>query len=119
MTQPNIVLIITDHFRGDCLSRLGHPVAETPHLDSLSRHGAVFTHAYTPCPSCAPARRSLMTGLTPASQGMVGYQDFVPWDYNITMAGELTRAGYQTINIGKTHFYPRRQIGRASWRERV
>ncbi len=108
MTQPNIVLIITDHFRGDCLSRLGHPVVETPHLDSLSRSGAVFTHAYTPCPSCTPARRTLMTGLTPASQGMVGYQDFVPWDYNITMAGELTRAGYQTINIGKTHFYPRR-----------
>lgn len=106
--RPNLVLIITDHFRGDCLSRLGHPVAETPHLDSLSRRGAVFTRAYTPCPSCTPARRSLMTGLTPASQGMVGYQDNVPWPYEVTLAGELTRAGYQTINIGKTHFYPRR-----------
>jgi arylsulfatase A-like enzyme len=39
---------------------------------------------------------------------MVGYQDNVPWDYDVTMAGELTRAGYQTINIGKTHFTPRR-----------
>ena len=106
--RPNIVLIITDHFRGDCLSRLGHPAAETPHLDSLSREGAVFTHGYTPCPSCIAARRSLMTGLTPYSQGMLGYKDGLPWNYRTTMAGELTKAGYQTINIGKTHFHPPR-----------
>ena len=106
--QPNILLIITDHFRGDCLARLGHPVAETPHLDSLSLKGATFTQAYTPCPSCVPARRSLMTGLSPYSQGMVGYKDGEPWDYDTTLAGELTRAGYQTINIGKTHFHPPR-----------
>ncbi|MDP6776394.1 MAG: sulfatase-like hydrolase/transferase [Candidatus Latescibacteria bacterium] len=40
--RPNIVLVLTDHFRGDCLSRLGHPAAETPHLDSLSRQGGRF-----------------------------------------------------------------------------
>jgi arylsulfatase len=106
--RPNIVLIITDHFRGDCLSRLNHPVAETPHIDSMSREGAMFTRGYTPCPSCVPARRTLMTGQTPYSAGMVGYQDGMPWQYPHTMAGELTRAGYQTINIGKTHFHPRR-----------
>lgn len=106
--RPNIVLVLTDHFRGDCLSRLGHPVAETPHLDGLSRLGALFLHGYTPCPSCVAARRSLMTGMTPYSAGMVGYQDGKPWAYAHTMAGELTRAGYQTINIGKTHFHPRR-----------
>jgi arylsulfatase A-like enzyme len=49
-----------------------------------------------------------MTGQTPATQGMVGYQDQIPWSYDVTMAGELTRAGYQTINVGKTHFWPRR-----------
>ena len=107
--QPNLVLILTDHFRGDCLGRLGHPVAETPHLDSLSRAGAAFTRAYTPCPSCVAARRSLMTGQTPYSQGLVGYKDGVPWNYPHTLAGELTRAGYQTINIGKTHFHPPRK----------
>jgi len=107
-TKPNIVLILTDHFRGDCLSRLGHPVAETPHLDSLSRQGALLQQAYTPCPSCIPARRSLMTGQTPYTHGMVGYQDGVIWPYATTLAGELTRAGYQTINIGKTHFHPPR-----------
>ncbi len=107
--RPHILLILTDHWRGDCLGRLGHPVAETPHLDSLSARGTTFTRAYTPCPSCIAARRSLMTGMTPYSQGMVGYQDGQPWDYNHTLAGELTQAGYQTINIGKTHFHPARK----------
>ena len=106
--RPNLLLILTDHFRGDCLSRLGHPAAETPHLDSLSLRGATFTHAYTPCPSCIAARRSLMTGMTPYSHGMVGYQDGRPWEYAHTLAGELARAGYQTANVGKTHFHPPR-----------
>ena len=106
--RPNIILILTDHWRHDCLSRLGHAVLETPHLDSLSRRGVTFTKAYSPSPSCCPARRCLMTGMTPNSAGMVGYTDFLPWEYEHTMAGELTKAGYQTINIGKTHFFPRR-----------
>jgi len=107
--QPNLVLILTDHFRGDCLSRLGHPDAETPHLDALSAEGYCFSNCYSPCPSCIPARRSLMTGQTAYTQGFVGYKDNLPWDYETTLAGEITRAGYQTINIGKTHFFPPRK----------
>jgi len=107
-TRPNIVLIMTDHWRGDSLGRLGHPVAETPHLDSLSIGGVTFTNAFTPSASCIPARRSLMTGMTPNAHGMLGYQDGEPWPYRHTLAGELARAGYQTINVGKTHFHPGR-----------
>ena len=55
---PNIILILTDHWRGDCLGRLGHPVAETPHLDSISAEGVTFVNGYTPSPSCVPARRT-------------------------------------------------------------
>ncbi|HKJ90974.1 MAG TPA: arylsulfatase, partial [Oceanipulchritudo sp.] len=106
--RPNILFIISDQFRGDCLGCSGHPVVETPHLDQLAAEGAVFRKAYSPCPSCVPARRCLMTGKTPAGAGFVGYRDNEPWDYRTTLAGELTRGGYQTINIGKTHFYPER-----------
>jgi len=106
--RPNVVLIITEHWRGDSLSSLGHPVAETPHIDELSAGGVTFTSAFTPCPSCIAARRSLFTGQTPNTHGMVGYQDGRPWPYTRTLAGELTRAGYQTINVGKTHFHPTR-----------
>ena len=104
--RPNIVLLITETWRGDCLGRLGHPAVETPHLDGLSAGGVTFTEAHTPCPSCIAARRSLMTGQAPNTHGMVGYQDGQPWEYEHTLAGELTKAGYRTINVGKTHFHP-------------
>jgi arylsulfatase len=107
--RPNLILILTDHWRGDCLGRLGHPVAETPHLDDLSRQGVTFTRAYSPCPSCVAARRSLWTGMRPRTHGVVGYQDGVPWEFEHTLAGELQRAGYQTISVGKTHFHPPRK----------
>ncbi len=106
--RPHLLLILVDQWRGDCLGCLKHPVIETPHLDALAAQGQTFTRAYSPCPSCIPARRSLMTGMTPHRAGMVGYVENKPWPYQHTLAGELKRAGYQTINVGKTHFYPRR-----------
>jgi len=107
-SRPDLLLILTDHWRGDSLGRLAHPVAETPHLDSLSTDGLTCTSAFTPSPSCIAARRSLMTGTRPTTHGMLGYQDGRPWPYTRTLAGELARAGYQTINVGKTHFHPPR-----------
>src|SRR4051794_8913920 len=61
--KPDILLIMPDQMRGDCLSILGHPVVRTPNLDALARQGALFRRAYSTCPSCIPARHSLLTGL--------------------------------------------------------
>ncbi|GAA4914661.1 arylsulfatase [Stackebrandtia albiflava] len=105
---PNIVLITADQWRGDHLSAAGHPVARTPFLDDLARRGTRFDRAYTPSPSCIPARASLHTGLAPRTHGRVGYEDGVPWDFPVTMAGEFGRQGYQTRAIGKMHAAPAR-----------
>ena len=106
--KPNIVFILTDQMRGDCLSILGHPVVQTPNLDKLAKAGTVFSAAYTPCPSCIAARASIFTGQRPTSHGRLGYRDMVPWRYEHTLAQELADAGYQTHCVGKTHFYPQR-----------
>lgn len=106
--RPNIVLILTDQMRGDCLSVSGHPVVETPALDILARRGIYFTASYSSCPSCIAARASIFTGLRPTTHGRLGYRDQVPWRYETTLPGELSAAGYQTHVIGKTHFYPQR-----------
>lgn len=37
--KPNILLISSDHHRGDCLSSLGHSAVMTPQLDQLSFEG--------------------------------------------------------------------------------
>lgn len=106
--RPNIVLICVDQWRGDCLSIDRHPVVHTPYLDQLALDGSRFTHAYAAVPTCIAARASLMTGLAPRTHGRVGYRDGVPWNYDVTLAGEFARQGYQTQAIGKMHVYPER-----------
>ncbi|MFD0557419.1 arylsulfatase A-like enzyme [Stackebrandtia endophytica] len=108
--QPNIVLITADQWRGDHLSAAGHPVVRTPYLDALANRGTRFDRAYSPSPSCIPARASLHTGLAPRTHGRVGYQDGVDWDFGVTMAGEFGRGGYQTRAIGKMHAAPARNL---------
>jgi len=107
--RPNIVFILTDQMRSDCLSITGHPVVETPNLDDLGRGGVVFRAAYASCPSCIAARASIWTGLSPSSHGRLGYRDQVPWTYEAMVPQLLAEAGYQTHCVGKTHFYPQRK----------
>jgi len=107
-TQPNILFVHVDQWRADCLSIDGHPVVHTPTLDKLAVEGIRFSRAYAASPTCIPARASLMTGLTPANHGFVGYKDGVPWDYPVTLPGEFTKNGYRTHAVGKMHVFPER-----------
>jgi arylsulfatase len=108
--RPNILLITTDQQRGDCLG-LENQALLTPNLDYLARSGAHFHRGYSECPSCFPSRRTLMTGMAPAAQGMVGMRS-APWAPAFTLAGELTRADYQTQLVGKLHLgEPGRRFG--------
>jgi arylsulfatase len=107
--KPNIILILTDQQRPDCLSLAGHPVVQTPYMDWIAASGTNFSRAYTECPSCIAARRTIMTGLAPASHGMVGYRDKVELHADHFLAEELTRGGYQTQLVGKLHLHPDRK----------
>jgi arylsulfatase len=112
MSQPNVVLVCVDQWRGDALGCEGHPIAMTPHLDQIAGEGTRFARAYSATPSCIPARAALYTGLSQTSTRRVGYRDGVPFDYPVTIASEFTRHGYQTQAIGKLHVFPERsQIG--------
>jgi len=42
-TRPNILLIMTDQQRGDCLGVDGHPVLQTPNMDELAGGGVRFS----------------------------------------------------------------------------
>ena len=108
--RPNILLIMTDQQRGDCMGLDPHSPSclQTPNLDWLARTGTHFHHGYSECPSCIPARRSLMTGTAPAANGAVGFKS-APWDPPHTLAGELSKAGYQTEMVGKLHLTPHRK----------
>ena len=109
LDRPNILLITSDQQRGDCLGLENHPVLQTPHIDFLGASGTWFRRAYSEVPSCIPARRTLMSGQAPASQGMVGFLDKVDWLPQHTLAGELANAGYQCEMVGKLHLWPLRK----------
>ena len=108
--KPNVLLIMVDQMRADCLSIMDHSTVDTPNLDQLAREGALFKNAYAATPSCVPARASVLTGMSQTSTGRVGYEDKIPWDYEHTIAGEFAKAGYHTQAIGKMHVYPTRNL---------
>ena len=106
----NVILIMADQFRGDCLGCMGHPDVKTPYLDTLAAQGTLFDRAYSACPSCIPARAALHTGMSQEKNGRVGYEDGIAWDYSHTLAGELSAGGYYTQCVGKMHVHPLRNL---------
>ncbi|MGA2502258.1 MAG: sulfatase-like hydrolase/transferase [Tepidisphaeraceae bacterium] len=97
--RPDILLLMPDQMRGDCLSILGHPAVRTPTLDKLAAKGTLFRRAYSTCPSCIPARYALLTGLFPQTSGLVGYQQ--KRLTSPTMPQLLHAAGYTSVLVGR------------------
>ncbi|MEM7561802.1 MAG: alkaline phosphatase family protein [Pseudomonadota bacterium] len=58
----NVLFITADQWRGECLSRLDHPIVRTPNLDQLAKEGVQFTQHFVQATPCAPSRTSLHTG---------------------------------------------------------
>jgi choline-sulfatase len=105
--RPNILFLMADQHRGDCLSSAGHPAVRTPHMDRLAVEGVRFRCAYSSTPTCTPARSAILTGLSPWRHGMLGYGK-VAEKYPSEMPRALRDAGYYTLGIGKMHWTPQR-----------
>ena len=58
----NLLFIIADMFRADCLGCTGNPVISTPNLDRLAAAGTAFTHCFVQAAPCGPSRSCLYTG---------------------------------------------------------
>ncbi len=106
--QPNILLVIADQWSANRLGCAGHPTVQTPTLDQIARNGIRFTRAYSECPICIPARRTLMTGTTPRTHGDRVFRKSQPMPSLPTLAGCFRDAGYQAFCVGKLHVFPER-----------
>jgi arylsulfatase A-like enzyme len=107
MRQPNIVLVLTDHFRPDWLG------VHTPHLVRLAAGGVRFDGAHCAAPLCQPSRVSLVTGLLPSQHGVCGNQS-APVAQALrdeSYPRLLQGAGYHTALVGKHHFVDRYGLG--------
>jgi arylsulfatase len=113
---PDILLIMPDQMRGDCLSIAGHPVLRTPTLDNLAQQGVLFRRAYTPVPSCIPARFALLTGLSPQTSGVVGYKEKTV--NSPTLPECLSLAGYKTVLVGR-YMHQNEESGSLGYETRI
>lgn len=103
----NILLFHVDQHRADCLGVAGHPLLRTPHLDRFAAAGVRFTHAFTPCPVCVPARNSLLYGRWPTGHHVIANPNTeaprpAPADLP-TWSEALRNAGYFLGYVGKWH----------------
>jgi len=103
--KPNILLIMCDQHRFDCLSCMGNPILKTPNIDRIAEQGYKFENAYCPSPICAPARAAIKSGLYPPGCGVVtNWVEFKP--NTELMTQRLQKLGYETALSGKLHFVP-------------
>lgn len=100
--SPNIVFVLCDDHRFDCLSSAGHPFIETPHIDAIGKQGARMTNAYVTTSLCSPSRASILTGQYAHNHRVV--DNYHPVDPTLVFFPEqLQDAGYETAFIGKWH----------------
>lgn len=108
MTQPNVLLVVTDHWSASLIGAAGHPAIHTPVLNQLCKNGVRFTNCYSEHPVCIPARRTLMTGTSAKTHGDRIFQPRLEMPDLPTLAQTFRSAGYQAYAVGKTHTYPQR-----------
>lgn len=106
--EKQVLMICVDQLPLSRLGLSGDTVAMTPTIDFLGKNGLYFDNLYSTCPICIPARRSLMTGMSPKSHGDRIYQDTLPMPSAMTLPQAFSNAGYQTFAVGKMHVYPQR-----------
>jgi arylsulfatase A-like enzyme len=103
--QPNVLLIVADQFRYDCVGANGNRLIRTRNLDRLAAGAANFSSAFVQAPVCVPSRVTLLTGRYPHShKNRVNY---TPCDSREVFLQRILRdKGYQTGSVGKLHYYP-------------
>ena len=103
--RPNVLFIMTDQMRADCMSGVGHPVVRTPHLDQLASEGVLFRRAYVQSAVCGPSRMCFYTGRYPHANRSPWNEVPLPADEK-TMGHFFGEAGYRAALCGKTHYTP-------------
>ena len=103
--RPNVLIILADQHRFDCLGAAGNGEVRTPHLDALAADGVRFDNCFCPYPVCTPSRYSLLSGV-PAHEHRGWSNLSTPAPGTAMFPRLLRQAGYRTAAVGKMHFTP-------------
>lgn len=102
--KPNIVFFFADDQTSSSLGCYGHPIAKTPHIDSLAARGTLFKQAYVSQPICWMSRTSILTGRSGRSFGSGENKENASAESAKTLYSDhLRTVGYRTGFFGKWH----------------
>ena len=103
MSQPNILIIMSDEHAPMYSSVYSHPTVQTPNMERLAREGATFDAAYCNSPLCMPSRMSFLTGRL--VHKIATWDNWTPMRSDqATWAHRLRAVGYDVVLSGKQHF---------------
>ena len=95
LPKRNVVFLLADDLRPDCLGLFGNPVVKTPNLDKLLANGFAFRNTYVLGSNsgavCMPSRTMIQTGQSYLRKGRA----------TPTLAQTINAAGYASIRSGK------------------
>ena len=100
--RPNIVFLLNDHQAHYRHGWDAGPKIQRPHFDRLASEGITFERAYTACPLCGPARRTMLTGLFPHNHKEIHNGTDHPYDREVYL-DILSEQGYRNYYYGKWH----------------
>ena len=69
--RPNFLIFVVDQMRADWLGCSGHPVVQTPNIDTIAAAGTRFEDFHVALPVCMPNRSTIMTGRMPSAHGVI------------------------------------------------
>ncbi len=101
--KPNIIVVMSDQQRADLRKSCGYDLDTMPFLDSWSCEGVDFDKAYTPNPTCMPARVSMFTGRFAECHKVRTNHNAIDALYTKDLLDILKENGYQTALCGKNH----------------
>jgi len=100
--RPNVVYILCDDLRWDCLGIAGHPHLKTPNIDRLAHEGVYFKNMFCTTSLCSPSRASILSGQY--AHGHKVLNNFTEYPVDLpSLPRQLQAAGYETAYIGKWH----------------
>lgn len=103
VNRPNI-LYIHSHDTGRYIQPFGYSIP-TPSLQTLANEGVLFKKYFTTHPTSSASRASLLTGMYPHNNGMIGlaHRGFMLKDLKTHINFTLKKQGYHSVLSGVQH----------------
>lgn len=102
--KPNIIIFLSDDQGYGDFGITGNTQLQTPNIDQLAEHGAMFTRFYV-APVCSPTRAEMLTGRYHPRSGVTRTsRGGERLSLDQTLLSEVFKdAGYETALFGKWH----------------